>query len=108
MPGATPQERDAAFVHSEQTFVQGRLNAFKSESPLGYVALISTVNALLNNRQVQSADPNLGRAIRMATKEVGGPINFADQSHREAIGRSATKIARSSAPYCTGSRIRRC
>lgn len=73
LPGATPSQRDAAFVHSEQTIVQGRLDQLKADSPIGYSALIKGVNGLLNSRTFgQSGDPNFGRAIRIATKEVGG------------------------------------
>ncbi|MGY0799873.1 RHS repeat-associated core domain-containing protein [Lysobacter sp. A286] len=109
LPGATPSQRDAAFVHSEQTLVQGRLDQLKADSPNAYSAHITGVNSLLNSRTFgQSSDPNFGRAIRIATKAVGGPLDFANQSHREALGRAAIGVARSQAQYCTGSRIRRC
>lgn len=107
MPGASSAQRDAAFVHSEQSFVQGRLDQLKTDSPGRYALLIEGANAALNS-PASGTDPNFAKALNLASGRVGGTLDFANQGHREAIGRAAIDVARSTAQYCTGSHIRRC
>lgn len=108
MPGASSAQRDAAFVHSEQSFVQGRLDQLKADSPDRYGALIQGANNMLNSPAADITDPNFAKALNIASGRVGGALDFANQGHREAIGRAAIEVARSTAQYCTGSHFRRC
>lgn len=95
---------DAAFVHYEQSIVQERLDEMKVDSPFGYKTLVSYSNSALNG---PLADPNFRRARDAAVKQIGGPIDFANQSHREALGRAAAEVARQVGRPCTGTHIGR-
>ena len=95
---------DAAFVRYEQSIVQAELDTMKIDAPLGYRTLVSYSNAALNGRIV---DPNFRRARDAAVKHIGGPIDFANQEHREVLGRATADVVRSVGRACTGTRIGR-
>jgi len=95
---------DAAFVHYEQSIVQSQLDEMKTDSPIGYKTLVLYSNSALNG---PLADPNFRRARDAAVREIGGPIDFANQSHRETLGRAVAEVARQVGRPCTGTHIGR-
>lgn len=80
------QNLDYALVHAEQTYVQRFIDGL---SPTRRANLIAQSNAALNGRAGQFLSPELAEAARL----LGRPINFANQSDRELIGRITVNIA---------------
>ncbi|MEQ1549246.1 MAG: RHS repeat-associated core domain-containing protein [Chakrabartia sp.] len=104
---------DARMVHAEQTVVQAHLNALGAGARN---SIVSEVNSLLNPSGATAAAASFYRSDRGyqnilngVREQVGGKINFGNQSHREAIGNALIKELRSSGACThTGSRIPTC
>jgi hypothetical protein len=84
---------DSRIVEMEQTVVQEMLDDFSSNDPAGYDTLISEINAALNPSgvleivtQVYGTDKAYGTILDKVRDSLGSDIDFANQSHREAIG----------------------
>ena len=80
------QSLDYALVRSEQTYVQNFLDGLP---PARRANLIAQSNAALNGRAGQFFSPDIAEAARL----LGRPINFANQSDRELIGRITVNMA---------------
>jgi uncharacterized protein RhaS with RHS repeats len=109
------RDNDYAFVRFEQTFVQEALNGLRTSDPDQYASVIAGANKLLNNDPVgalgRASDPNFAKGLAAAREALGGTIDFANQEHRETLGRAITDVAREARSVCTstGTRIaRRC
>ena len=107
---------DLKFIHAEQTAVQGHLDAFNARDPSAYASMIAEVNGLLNPSGVKEGMANFygtdrayQRVLDGVRNDVGGEIDFANQGHREAIGKALVKELRDSgACDKAGSRIKSC
>jgi RHS repeat-associated protein len=109
--GGSIEANDRDFVRFEQGIVQDALDSYRADNPSGYDAMIADTNAMLNgypSRGARISDPNFARALQAARSEIGGDIDFANQSHRESLGDALTNIARQLRRPCTGSLIRQC
>lgn len=84
---------DVTLVQNEQTIVQGGLDKLQGSDPTGYGNLINEANSLLNPQgftatlgSLAPTDSAFAQVLDAVRKDLGGTIDFANQSHREAIG----------------------
>lgn len=103
---------DVDYIHYEQSVVQNHLDGLRTNNPALYQQVIADANDQLNSLSTtvfgRATDPNVARALGIARERIGGDINFANQEHREILGRAASEVARGSQQLCAGSHLRRC
>jgi RHS repeat-associated protein len=112
---STQAANDRRMVRFEQRLVQAGLDSIRQADPAGYNRLVSDVNATLNSASAENSyltGSLYSEAIVSARKQIGGNIDFANESHRVAIGDALTAALReapgASCEIMTGSRIVRC
>ena len=93
-----PIEKNTAdFIHYEQGLVQTALEALRCRKPELYRREVDVANFLLNTLNCAVLRcllrSSFARAVRAATAELGGTIDFARQDHREALGMQLALIS---------------
>jgi RHS repeat-associated protein len=101
------EANDNAMVHFEQSAVQDYLDGMDAGVR---DAFVSDMNDFLNTdhpgvRFGRALDPMVSDSIRAVREELGGDIDFANQEHREMIGREVVSRVREERTCTTGSRI---
>ncbi len=99
LPGAGPA-LDSRLVRDEQDYVQKQLNALAVNNPKLYNDFVRGVNVNANlSGLLQLADGatnyDVVTAAARARKLIGGPIDFANESHRIIMGEQLVNMIRS-------------
>lgn len=103
---------DDRMISREQTRVQSMLDALPAE---GRTAIVQSINSAFASRVanflsgINSHDSAYNAVVVSVAKALGRPIDFGNQSDREAIGKALVRELRNSgACTVTGSRIPKC
>lgn len=107
---------DSKMVHLEQSLVQKSLDGLRSSDPSLYLMVIDQANQSLNPTGAQAAaqgffstDAAFAKIVDKVRNDLGGKIDFANQSHREAIGNAlVTYIRETGGCDVTGGRSNGC
>ena len=99
---AQGQALDYQLVHLEQTELQSYLDELSATNPREYDGFVREVNGLMNSGRFthtvaaifSNSDRHYLNIRNSVAAEIRGPIDFANQGHREMIGRALTDHVR--------------